>query len=1281
MSRLERLSVGFFSSLLLSIALEANGAPSQPEDSRCFVEVDDGGGRLDVYAPRMDFQPGMYLKGWKFANVRVRKDRGEGFSIVTNTDREVRVSFRSVVGETCEIEQYNVSASLDIVTYAGGKLIVDGRRFEIPLNFEKMLIAGGKALKLTLVSAAGDSIDISFAKPTKIWFQDSRMFGVSSFSLRLGLTEQSRLTAGEGHVMDFVLSSERGIRIGKPDPVVITAGREWIPYRATPEIAAGTALDFSGLFGTNAPCGTYGRVIAVGEHFEFEGIPGVVQRFYGVNLCFTANFLSSEESKSLVANLRRVGYNSLRIHHHDDGLVRGMQDSTTLNPKAIDRLDALLAACSEAGIYVTTDLFVSRSVPYREIGIDKDGIIGNMTAKTLVRENSRMRENYYRFVRNWLTHVNPYTQRRWADEPALAWISFINEGNPGNPGCGANDHATLARELEMDREIKRFVRDELGCRALVTSMNGWTNVPGTSLPRNEVYDYVDDHYYFDHPEFLDGNWSVPSRCSNVLPFADSCLSLVRCRLFGKPYTISEFNYAYPSMMRGCGGLVFGAMAALQDWSVLWRFAWSHSAERIRNHDGQGSAFFDMAGDPIGLASERAALALFRRGDLKPLEKATAVRFSREYLDTDAAYASRNGQCGDLAWYRRIGIVLGDSPFDARTMAEDGQTRIRVADLVTEEERRASAVKADIGKGVFTVDTPLTQGAFVRSGDVSLSSLSFGVRDCFATVWATSLDGRPLNDSNRILVSHLTDVLNSETAFSDKTRTVMTSFGHVPHLMRRGRVDCSLAVTAGTYHLYALAPNGERAAELPTSLENGRLIFSLDVGSVPGTATCCYEIVRTDAKTGLTEQNDIRVDLASGTDATSAIQSAIDRCFLAGGGTVRVPTGRYGIKTVRLRSNVTLHLERDAKLIASRQPDDYAGLIRQDRVEPLPDSFFRSHGVGVKESTNRWCRAVVRVFKAHDVAIVGEEGSEIDGRNCFDPNGEEKYRGPHAICVNLSTNVSLSGYTVRDAGNYAHYISRSRNVVVRGVTIRGGHDGIDFFHSRDIAVRDCDIQSGDDCVAGYGNRNWKIRNCRLNSSCSIFRIGGNDVEVDNVVAYGPGKYAHRWTYKREDLAAGLNPTDYGRRNTLSFFTFFTGKSASNPSDGIVFRNCRVANVDKLMHLNFLGNEQWQNGPALRNVTFEGLVAERLAGPSCMYAPGSMPVAVRFLRSKVSFGTKVSEFSRGANVGSVIIDGLEVDGVDGPFLRTWKGRPEWAAEGLKGVSQPIEQGDGQFLIKPI
>ena len=812
---------------------------------RCFVEVSTNGSRLSVYSPRMDFRSQLALKGWQRVGLSGRFEDARGFSVVTNVGGSVHVAFRSVAKESFEIEQYNVCSALDLVSYAGGKLIADGKTYDLPVFLREMHVAMGVASRLSIVPVEGRSLDISFAKPTSFCLQDDRMFGVSSFELRLSLTEEERIVAGKRYDLDFLLASATGISLGHPAPVVISANKEWIPYRATPEIAPGTALDFSGLFGSSAPCGTYGRVVAVGEHFEFEGMPGVVQRFYGANLCFTANFLSPDESRALVSNLRRVGYNSLRIHHHDGGLVQGMPDSTTLNPRAIDRLDALLAACSEAGVYVTTDLYVSRKIRNREIGIDKGGTIDEMTAKTMVRENPQMRENYYRFVRNWLNHVNPYTGRRWADEPALAWVSFINEGNPGNPRCGTCDRATLARELEMDREIKRFVRDELGCRALVTSMNGWTNVPGSSLPRNEVYDYVDDHYYFDHPVCLDGNWSVPSRCSNVLPFADSCLSLVRCRLIGKPYTISEFHYAYPSMMRGCGGLVMGAMAALQDWGALWRFGWSHSDERIRNYDKRWSTYFDVDGDPIGLAAERAALALFRRGDLKPLEQAAVIQFSRKYLSSDAAYASDNGRCGDAIWHRRIGIAVGEPPLGAKIIAVDGKPLKQGAELVSGWACQNPSVRVDVKRGVFAVDSPLTQGAFLRSGDASLSGLSFGVKGCFATVWTTSLDGRPLNDSKHILVSHLTESLNSDAAFTDETRTVMTAFGHVPHLMRRGSADCRLTVAAGEYRLYALASNGSRLSELPCCLRDGELCFTLDVCAVPGTATCCYEIVRAE----------------------------------------------------------------------------------------------------------------------------------------------------------------------------------------------------------------------------------------------------------------------------------------------------------------------------------------------------------------------------------------------------------------------------------------------------
>ena len=72
-------------------------------------------------------------------------------------------------------------------------------------------------------------------------------------------------------------------------------------------IAKDSILDFSKMGLQDAPAGKYGRLKAVGNHFEFEKLPGVKQRFYGANLCFEANFPEHEFADEIIARLTRFG--------------------------------------------------------------------------------------------------------------------------------------------------------------------------------------------------------------------------------------------------------------------------------------------------------------------------------------------------------------------------------------------------------------------------------------------------------------------------------------------------------------------------------------------------------------------------------------------------------------------------------------------------------------------------------------------------------------------------------------------------------------------------------------------------------------------------------------------------------------------------------------------------------------------------------------------------------------------------------------------------------------
>ena len=155
-----------------------------------------------------------------------------------------------------------------------------------------------------------------------------------------------------------------------------------------------TALDFSKIRCTEAPAGKYGRVVANGGHFEFERRPGVPVRFYGINVCGDANTIPLDEARKFAANLARLGYNAIRIHHHDAGLA-WKSGTEVFDAEKLDRLDYFLSRLFAKGLYVTTDLYVSRPVEWKDLGIDRPGKMSSNAYKVLVSAG------YGPAVENW----------------------------------------------------------------------------------------------------------------------------------------------------------------------------------------------------------------------------------------------------------------------------------------------------------------------------------------------------------------------------------------------------------------------------------------------------------------------------------------------------------------------------------------------------------------------------------------------------------------------------------------------------------------------------------------------------------------------------------------------------------------------------------------------------------------------------------------------------------------------------------------------------------------
>lgn len=397
--------------------------------------------------------------------------------------------------------------------------------------------------------------------------------------------------------------------------------------------------------------------------------------------------------------------------------------------------------------------------------------------------------------------------------------------------------------------------------------------------------------------------------------------------------------------------------------------------------------------------------------------------------------------------------------------------------------------------------------------------------------------------------------------------------------------------------------------------------------------------------------------ADGRLCTKEIQSAIDACYLAGGGEVLIPQGEFTVAGLRLRSNVTLHLLEGAAIVGSRNPEDYFAYL-DDKIEPISKeerehkapSVLKSEGSSVYPYS-RWNNAIIRAVRAKNIAIIGERNSRIDGLDCFDEQGEESYRGPHGINIWYCENILLRGYSLYHSGNWAHAIQNSKNINVSKISVFGGHDGFDIRTTDNTLIEDCVFETGDDCIAGFDNTNVVIRRCSFNSACSLMRFGGTDVLVENCHGYAPAKYGHRYNLSDEKKRSGAPTDENCRYNCLTVFLYYCDNRARihKTPGNIVIRNSSFDGVDAIFNLPF--GHKWCSNRSLNDILFENCDFTSLHLPINIHEPEEEPLSFTLEECNISFSEDygAAPFIRTSGYGNICLRDVNV-ALDTPYIET-------------------------------
>jgi polygalacturonase len=205
--------------------------------------------------------------------------------------------------------------------------------------------------------------------------------------------------------------------------------------------------------------------------------------------------------------------------------------------------------------------------------------------------------------------------------------------------------------------------------------------------------------------------------------------------------------------------------------------------------------------------------------------------------------------------------------------------------------------------------------------------------------------------------------------------------------------------------------------------------------------------------------------------SNAINEAIQEAAASGGGTVWFPAGIYASYSIRLKSNITLHLDAGATLLAAyRSPDGKQGY---DPAEPNVwgdehryQDFGHSH----------WRNSLIWGENLENVSIIGS--GRIDGRalrgarqvilpgESFAQSGErvrdsDPGVGNKAIALKGCRNVTLRDFSIFRGGHFALLATGVDNLTIDNVRVDTNRDGFDIDCCRNVRISNCHVNSPHD----------------------------------------------------------------------------------------------------------------------------------------------------------------------------------------------------------------------------
>ena len=368
------------------------------------------------------------------------------------------------------------------------------------------------------------------------------------------------------------------------------------------------------------------------------------------------------------------------------------------------------------------------------------------------------------------------------------------------------DQTSFYMELERNyiTQMKSYLKDSLGVKVPITATN-WFIGPEDAYIADKS-DYIDNHAYFDHPQFPNVPWSLTDWFINNKPMINSQNHGTIPQLFGgyqlkdKPYTVSEYNHPYPNQYQSEMLATITWYSAFQGVDALMFFTYNGGTNWKSDFI---DSYFDLCKNNTIMSGMPLYGYVFRNKLIKEASSTVELSFSANDIKLWAKTNSKS------VWDSRS-AVSNSLPLTQKviTSSFNDSTSITTKSLPTNPTNPFITTTNEITydtTGLIQINTPQFIGAagfLQRFPSKNIGAMTIDSAKIFGSIAWLSLDSQPLFES-KLSVINLSSFQENAGMKWFNNNTTKGQWGKAPSVQYSQTIALQLHINAKALRFYYL----------------------------------------------------------------------------------------------------------------------------------------------------------------------------------------------------------------------------------------------------------------------------------------------------------------------------------------------------------------------------------------------------------------------------------------------------------------------------------------------